>query len=164
MQPQSFTHMGYAMGLKWWVPMSPHATPFKSLDHARFTVAPKLIIYDNACKLHQYCLNRVPAFFGHTQFAVDRFHWRDHVGCSASYSTALTSISLLLRWERSIRTLTLGYNTSRDNLHTCLHTILFSSVTFFGSEKYGCKEETWCILCMFELNIHSCLKVCPLLC
>ena len=24
--------------------------------------------------------------FKHTQFAVDRFHWRGHVGCSAGYS------------------------------------------------------------------------------
>ena len=27
-------------------------------------------LYDNACKLHQYCLNQEPAFFSHTQFAV----------------------------------------------------------------------------------------------
>ena len=51
-----------------------------------FTVAPKLIIYDNACKLHQYCLNREPAFFGYTQFAVDHFHWCGHIGCLAGYS------------------------------------------------------------------------------
>ena len=50
------------------------------------------IIYDHhytlsrfsvhACKLHQYCLNREPHFFQNTLFAVDRFHWRGHVGCS----------------------------------------------------------------------------------
>ena len=51
-----------------------------------FTVVPKLIIYDNACKLYQYCLDKEPAFFGHTQFAVDRFHWGGHIGCSAGYS------------------------------------------------------------------------------
>ena len=51
-----------------------------------FTVVPKPIIYDNACKLYQYCLDKEPAFFGHTQFAVDRFHWGGHIGCSAGYS------------------------------------------------------------------------------
>ena len=30
-------------------------------------------------------MNREPALFGHT-FAVDHFHWRGHIGCSASYS------------------------------------------------------------------------------
>ena len=59
--------------------------PFQ-IFRSRFTVAPKLIIYDNDCKLHQYCLNREPAFFGHTQFGVDCFHWHGHIGCSAGYS------------------------------------------------------------------------------
>ena len=59
--------------------------PFQ-IFRSRFTVAPKLIIiYDNACKLHQYCLDREPAFFGHTQFAVDRFHWHSHIGCSLGW-------------------------------------------------------------------------------
>lgn len=67
--------------------MSSHESPRHPFEifRSRFKVAPKLIIYDNACKLHQYCLNREPAFFKHTQFAVDRFHWRGHVGCSAGY-------------------------------------------------------------------------------
>ena len=37
-----FAHMGHAMGLKWWLPINPHNTPFRS----RFTVyiyLPKLI-------------------------------------------------------------------------------------------------------------------------
>ena len=58
--------------------------PFSILDH--FRVAPHVIIYDNACKLHQYCLNREPRFFSNTLFVVDRFYWRGHVGCSAGYS------------------------------------------------------------------------------
>lgn len=67
--------------------MSTHESPRHPFQifRSRFKVAPKLIIYDNACKLHQYCLNREPAFFKCTQFAVDRFHWRGHVGCSAGY-------------------------------------------------------------------------------
>ncbi len=33
------------------------AVPF-SIFKTRFPVAPRVIIYDNACHLHQYCLNR----------------------------------------------------------------------------------------------------------
>jgi hypothetical protein len=51
----------------------------------RFARAPKLIIYDNACNLHTYCLNREPLFFKETRFLVDRFHWPNHTGCSAAY-------------------------------------------------------------------------------
>ena len=67
--------------------------PFK-IFRSRFTSAPKLIIYDNACKLHQYCLNREPAFFSHTQFSVDRFHWKGHVGCSSGYNLNLYKSAL----------------------------------------------------------------------
>ena len=59
--------------------------PFQ-IFRSRFPVAPKIIVYDNACKLHQYCLNREPHFFSETLFTVDRFHWRGHIGCSAGYS------------------------------------------------------------------------------
>ena len=52
----------------------------------RFAHPPELIIYDNACRLHVYCLNREPHFFEKTRFAVDRFHWRGHIGCSSGYS------------------------------------------------------------------------------
>ena len=58
--------------------------PFHIL-RSRFKAPPSLVIYDNACKLHQYCLNREPAFFEHTQFAVDRFHWKGHIGYSSGY-------------------------------------------------------------------------------
>ena len=47
--------------------------PFE-IFRQRFKVAPKIIIYVNACKLHQYCLLREPAFFKHTMFLVDIFH------------------------------------------------------------------------------------------
>ncbi len=55
----------------------------------RFQHAPDLIVYDNACRLHIYCLNREPHFFELTRFAVDRFHWRGHVGCTRGYSLDL---------------------------------------------------------------------------
>ena len=42
--------------------------------------APSVIIYDNACNLHSYCLNREPAFFKQSWMVVDRFHWPNHTG------------------------------------------------------------------------------------
>lgn len=49
-----------------------------------FSLAPELVIYDNGCNLHNYCLNREPVFFKPTWFVVDRFHWPNHVGELAS--------------------------------------------------------------------------------
>jgi hypothetical protein len=42
--------------------------------------APKTIIYDNACILHNYVLARDPCFFRETEFYVDRLHWQNHTG------------------------------------------------------------------------------------
>lgn len=45
-----------------------------------YPTAPSTVIYDNACNLHNYSLNREPLFFKDTWFLVDRFHWRNHKG------------------------------------------------------------------------------------
>ena len=52
----------------------------------RFQQPPNTIIYDNSCKLYQYVLNHQPSHFQKTNFFVDQFHWRGHVGCSSGYS------------------------------------------------------------------------------
>lgn len=44
------------------------------------SAAPQYIVYDNACGLHTYCLNRDPHFFKMTKILVDRFHWSNHKG------------------------------------------------------------------------------------
>lgn len=51
----------------------------------RFRTLPKIIVYDNACHLHLYCLKREPARFKNTRFFVDRLHYKNHVGCSIGY-------------------------------------------------------------------------------
>ncbi|XP_076110329.1 uncharacterized protein LOC143079061 [Mytilus galloprovincialis] len=51
----------------------------------RFKKAPSVIIYDNACNLQNYALNRDPAFFKETKFVVDNLHWKNHKGCSKVY-------------------------------------------------------------------------------
>ena len=67
--------------------LKPHESPKHpfSIFKTRFQTAPKMIIYDNCCKLHAYCLNREPVFFQNTRFLVDRFHWHGHIGCSKGY-------------------------------------------------------------------------------
>ena len=54
--------------------------PFR-IFKSRFLQAPELTIYDNACHLHIYSLNREPQFFKHTKFLVGRLHWRGHIDC-----------------------------------------------------------------------------------
>ena len=49
--------------------------------------APAVIVYDFACKLYEYCMNRDPAFFMKTQFLVDRFHLKNH-NCAASFKVS----------------------------------------------------------------------------
>ncbi|CAG2192478.1 unnamed protein product [Mytilus edulis] len=58
--------------------------PF-TLLRTRFTRAPKLVIYDNACSLHAYCLNRDPVFFSNTTFRVDALHFKNHKACGPGY-------------------------------------------------------------------------------
>lgn len=69
-----------------------------SLIFYLFLLAPGIVVYDNACNLHTYCLNRDPKFFERTRFLVDRLHWRDHTGlqCIRSYKNFifLTYISI----------------------------------------------------------------------
>jgi len=58
--------------------------PFTILKTS-YPKAPKIVIYDNACSYHAYCLNRDPLYFKETMFMVDRFHWKNHTGCSYGY-------------------------------------------------------------------------------
>ena len=39
---------------------------------------PELVIYDFACALEEYCLNRDPHWSRNTKFVIDRFHWKNH--------------------------------------------------------------------------------------
>lgn len=48
--------------------------------------APKYVVYDFACSLMEYCLNRAPNFFKHTLFLVDRFHWLNHIACCPTFN------------------------------------------------------------------------------
>lgn len=58
--------------------------PFTFL-RTRFKRAPRTVVYDNACNLHSYCLNRDQGFFQATLFVVDNMHWGNHTSCSKVY-------------------------------------------------------------------------------
>ena len=46
--------------------------------------APEMVLYDFACGLQPYCMNRDPEFFQDTVFQVDRLHSKNH-SCGRSY-------------------------------------------------------------------------------
>jgi hypothetical protein len=54
-----------------------------------FKRAPRVVVYDFACSLQDYCLNRQPEHFKHTSFLIDRFHWFNHATCARSYNLSL---------------------------------------------------------------------------
>ena len=56
---------------------------------SRFKVIPKTIIYDNACNLSEYCMNRAPHLFMDTKFFVDAFHYSGHTNCCRSFNSFL---------------------------------------------------------------------------
>lgn len=57
------------------------STPYCSLpDQHACAADPKLVVYDNACNLQRYALNRAPRFFKDTAFRSDRLHMFNHHG------------------------------------------------------------------------------------
>jgi hypothetical protein len=70
--------------------MMPHAEgpgQVFELLYTRCGVAPAWVIYDNACSLLHYLLNREPAFFSSTELFVDAAHYRGHTRCLAEFNS-----------------------------------------------------------------------------
>jgi hypothetical protein len=69
--------------------MMPDAESPRTLFEVLFTrwqpSAPSVIVYDNSCHGHVYCLNREPEWCKDSVFAIDKVHYKGHVGCSAGY-------------------------------------------------------------------------------
>lgn len=59
-----------------------------------FKIAPRHVIYDFACALEEYCLNRAPHFFKETKFSIDNFHFQNHRACAQGYA---------MPWTRALR-------------------------------------------------------------
>jgi hypothetical protein len=66
---------------------------------SHFRRPPKVVVYDFACSLQDYCLNRAPGFFANTLFVIDRFHWSNHVSCCAGYDIDRYSLLRYLNTE-----------------------------------------------------------------
>lgn len=68
--------------------MSRHEGPRTAFEmvYERFKVAPGVIIYDNACNFHRYCMKRQRAYFSNTLYLIDRMHSSGHVGCPESFN------------------------------------------------------------------------------
>jgi hypothetical protein len=73
----------------WIMPQAEGRNEMYSFMVSYLKRAPDVVIYDFACSLQEYCLNRAPAFFRETRFVVDRFHWCNHTACSAAYNMSL---------------------------------------------------------------------------
>jgi hypothetical protein len=52
--------------------------------------APEVVVYDFACQLHEYCLNREPEYYKHTLFVIDKLHQWNHSDCSLAYRDSVT--------------------------------------------------------------------------
>lgn len=61
-------------------------TVFEAI-YTHWETAPELIVYDNACNLHNFFLNREPVFFKDTRFNVDASHYLGHSKCNPGYNS-----------------------------------------------------------------------------
>ena len=71
---------------------------------------PEVIIYNNACNLHEYALNRNPRLFQRTQFVIDRFHRDNHTSMQCDAHDICCVIA-------------------------CMHTILLALILFYLSDN-----------------------------
>lgn len=78
--PHGITELAYMM------PRYEGPTLAFEILYTRYSVAPKMVVYDNACNLHVSCTRRESRFFCDTKFLSDRLHWADHNNCSNGYS------------------------------------------------------------------------------
>lgn len=69
---------------------------FSSL-FVHWKLAPKIVIYDFACQLAEYCYVREFEFFSKTRFFVDRMHIKGHTCSSACSFVNVASVDSTLR-------------------------------------------------------------------
>ena len=96
-----------------------------------FFTAPQYIVYDNACGLHTYCLNRDPNFFKTTKFLVDRFHWSNHRG---KYFVCFTNLCLNTVIIGCSRAYNIEYYPSLNHLNTEVNEQANSSISKLKSQ------------------------------
>ena len=64
------------------------STPFEML-YLFFTPKRRKVVYDNACHLLDYALNRAPEWSADLQPLVDQFHAAGHTSCARSLNTGV---------------------------------------------------------------------------
>lgn len=98
--------------------------------YTHFATPPRRVIYDNACNLMHFTLNREPAHFKETAFIVDRMHFTEHTKCcedfdSSKYACIRNSPlaeqrnSVLRHLEKSVSFMTQA--TALTFMRHCLH-------------------------------------------
>jgi hypothetical protein len=75
--------------------------PFQSL-YTHMRQPPKVIFYDFACQLSEYCRNREPSFFANTRFFMDKFHFWNHKRGACSRCFQVTRVPEYSRLNDSI--------------------------------------------------------------
>ena len=92
------SHGGYSYIMLWFCPIHGHSYGFHLIDGAegpkdvfssllKFKEEmPEEVFYDNACHLHEYCLNREPDLFKNTRFWHDLFHSIVHL-CGINFKS-----------------------------------------------------------------------------
>ncbi len=80
-----FCQHGVCVGFQALTSQESPRHPFE-IFYQRFDSPPRIIIYDNCCRLHMYALSREPNHFRNTMFLIDRMHYRKgHSACTAGY-------------------------------------------------------------------------------
>ena len=90
-----FCEHGFPVGF-WFLQSAESPSHIFHIIMERWGVAPSLIVYDNICHLHKYCMAREPGFFRNTLMLVDRLHGPNHVNCSCAYRMSS-------RYEESVK-------------------------------------------------------------
>jgi CxC4 like cysteine cluster associated with KDZ transposases len=70
-----------------WIVLDSAESP-RVISNAILTRFPdaEVVMYDNACRLHEYTLNRFPGAVKNMQFMIDSLHWVNHTSCAEVYN------------------------------------------------------------------------------
>ena len=100
-------------------------------------------MYDNACGLHTYCLNRDPNFFKISKFLVDRFHWSNHRGKSNYNNSCYWYKSNVYNFVGCSRAYNIDYYPSLSHLNTEVNEQANSSISMLKSQLSYMNERNF---------------------
>ena len=103
----SVSRGGFTYSFLWFCPIHGHCYGFHTIAGAEgrkdpfsslfkyLSEPPEEIFYDFACSLHEYAMNRAPAFFKGTRFWHDIFHGYTHKCAKSFNSSRLTNLLMV---------------------------------------------------------------------